>query len=194
MADFTRQAIVSTFKKLLKNPKGTLTVKNITDTCNISRNTFYYHYDSLSALLQAELRIWFTDCKDTGAKTLTECTAPFIKAATAHKAEIINLCASSYDDVYFNFVVDLMRDRIHECVARMVDHSQFAPEHRPIIAIFCVNMLKHTFRDWMLHGMSYDIGAFIATMDELVTTGTLSNLTDEQMKQRIDAMRKAMLL
>lgn len=53
MADFTRQAIRQTFLKLLDTtPLDKITVRMIVDGCGISRNTFYYHYEDIPALLR----------------------------------------------------------------------------------------------------------------------------------------------
>ena len=60
MAAFTRKALQQTLLLLLETtPLDKITVKRIVDTCGISRNTFYYHYEDIPALLrdtiQAEL-------------------------------------------------------------------------------------------------------------------------------------------
>lgn len=45
MASFTKFAILKVFGDLAASrPVDKITVKDITDQCGISRNTFYYHY------------------------------------------------------------------------------------------------------------------------------------------------------
>ncbi len=52
MADLTRRAIRASFLKLLeKEPISKITVKDIASECGINRNTFYYHYQDIPALL-----------------------------------------------------------------------------------------------------------------------------------------------
>ena len=54
MAQFTQQAILDAFVKLLNQmPLDKITVKEIVDACGISRNTFYYHFGDIYALLEA---------------------------------------------------------------------------------------------------------------------------------------------
>ena len=57
MAQFTERAIMDAFVRLLKKmPLNKIKVRDITAACGISRNTFYYHFGSIYALLDAVLR------------------------------------------------------------------------------------------------------------------------------------------
>lgn len=57
MANFTKKAIRETFVGLLREkPFSEITVKDIVDRCEINRNTFYYHYRDLKALIEELLR------------------------------------------------------------------------------------------------------------------------------------------
>lgn len=66
MSALTQNAIRQTFWKLLERmPLDKITVKMIVDACGISRNTFYYHYEDIRALLrdvlETELRRIFAE-------------------------------------------------------------------------------------------------------------------------------------
>lgn len=53
MANFTRKAIKESFIKLLEQrPLHSITVKDIVEECGINRNSFYYHYQDLPALVE----------------------------------------------------------------------------------------------------------------------------------------------
>ena len=48
-----KKLISSTFVKLLSSkPFDKITIKDIVDTCEINRNTFYYHYSDIYGLLE----------------------------------------------------------------------------------------------------------------------------------------------
>lgn len=54
MASFTKFAILKVFGDLAASrPVDKITVKDITDQCGISRNTFYYHYHDIYQVLKA---------------------------------------------------------------------------------------------------------------------------------------------
>jgi len=53
MANFTKTAIKSTFVSLLEEqPLNQITVKMIVEECGINRNSFYYYYQDLPALVE----------------------------------------------------------------------------------------------------------------------------------------------
>ena len=53
MASFTKMAIMKVFGDLASSkPVDKITVKDITDRCGISRNTFYYHYQDIYQVLR----------------------------------------------------------------------------------------------------------------------------------------------
>ena len=51
MTQFTSKAIEESFIRLLnERPLDKITIKDIVDDCGISRNTFYYHFQDITAL------------------------------------------------------------------------------------------------------------------------------------------------
>lgn len=53
MPNFTKKAIRESFIKLLnERPLNKITVKDIVEDCGVNRNSFYYHYQDLPALLE----------------------------------------------------------------------------------------------------------------------------------------------
>ena len=53
MPNSTKKAIKETFLALLdERPLNRITVKDIVETCKINRNSFYYHFEDLPALLE----------------------------------------------------------------------------------------------------------------------------------------------
>ena len=53
MSDLMKKAIKATFLELLEQkPLSQITVKMIVEECGINRNSFYYHYQDLPALIE----------------------------------------------------------------------------------------------------------------------------------------------
>ena len=51
--DYTKTAIKAAFIRLLnERPLNKISVKSIVDICNISRNTFYYNYQDIYAVIE----------------------------------------------------------------------------------------------------------------------------------------------
>lgn len=59
MAAFTKLVIMRVFENLLSvKPLEKITVKDITDQCGISRNTFYYHYQDIYQVFNGIYRLF----------------------------------------------------------------------------------------------------------------------------------------
>lgn len=55
-SELTKKAINQAFLEILeKKPLDKITVRDITENCGINRNTFYYHYQDIPALLEGLL-------------------------------------------------------------------------------------------------------------------------------------------
>lgn len=53
MPNFTKMAIKATFIKLLnEKPLSQITVKDIVEECGVNRNSFYYHFQDIPALIE----------------------------------------------------------------------------------------------------------------------------------------------
>ena len=53
MANFTKQAIKTSFIKLLnEQPLNKISVRSIVEDCGINRNSFYYHYRDIPDLIE----------------------------------------------------------------------------------------------------------------------------------------------
>ena len=56
MPSSTRKIIMDSLMKLLdERPLSHISVKDIVEECGINRNTFYYHYQDIPALLEGLL-------------------------------------------------------------------------------------------------------------------------------------------
>lgn len=48
MANLTKKALAASVMKLLESkPLDKITIKDITDECGVTRNTFYYHFQDI---------------------------------------------------------------------------------------------------------------------------------------------------
>ncbi len=61
----TKNKIVKGFKKLaLKKPINKITISELTNFCNINRNTFYYHFEDIRTLMEWILSTEITNILD----------------------------------------------------------------------------------------------------------------------------------
>ncbi len=81
MPSFTKKAILASFLHLLsKKPFDKITVRDIVDDCGINRNTFYYYFQDIYAVLEDLLDEWLRDLPEDGG--LQETALAFFNAVT----------------------------------------------------------------------------------------------------------------
>ncbi len=97
MASLTKQAIVASFLRLCaKKSPDRITVRDIVDDCEINRNTFYYYYQDVYALVEEVFLLWATEfcCACEGGEDLRVGLRALTDRALEHKKAAINLMLS----------------------------------------------------------------------------------------------------
>ena len=97
MASFTKKAIVASFLKLCaKRTPDKITVRDIVDDCEINRNTFYYYFQDIYALIDEVFGIWcegfVSICEEGGS--MADGLNSFMEWAVEHKRAVMNLTLS----------------------------------------------------------------------------------------------------
>ena len=112
MSKFTKLRIMDTFLELLnKKSLDKLTVKDIIETAEVNRNTFYYYFDDIYDLLHEVFKKQFNDfCNATKKETFYE---EYVRAA-----DFITKNRHAMEHVYNSKDRDLIRIYI-ERVARI---------------------------------------------------------------------------
>ena len=116
--DYTKTAIKAAFIRLLnERPLNKISVKSIVDICNISRNTFYYHYQDIPSLLEEiiiEAANTLTQQHDT-ALSMETCIESAYEFAKNNRRAVYHIYNSIDRNAYEDF---LMRMCAH--TARLV--------------------------------------------------------------------------
>lgn len=107
MAKFTRRAIFDAFLELLREKSlDKITVKEIIETAEINRNTFYYHFQNIDDLLEKT----FQDASDTFReesnpdRTFYEEYVRTAEYLQSHKEAILHVYDSKSQDVLSQYL------------------------------------------------------------------------------------------
>ena len=93
MTNTTKVAIKESIIRLLnRKPLNKITVKEIVDDCGINRNTFYYHYADIRALLE-EIFIEQSNqlLRTVEGKSVYECLTTAISFALENKTAMLHI-------------------------------------------------------------------------------------------------------
>ena len=103
MANFTKKAIKETFIALLEeHPLSDITVKDIVEKCEINRNSFYYHYQDIPALIEEIVKEEAEQIleKYPSVSTIVECFDALIEFASHRKRAIMHIYRSVNREVF----------------------------------------------------------------------------------------------
>ena len=109
MANFTRRAIKETFLKLLnQRPLNQITVKDIVEDCGINRNSFYYHFEDLPALVEemVEEQVQNLIQQHPTVSSVEECADAVIELVMENKRAVYHIYNSLSRDVFERHLMD----------------------------------------------------------------------------------------
>ena len=106
MSKITENAIKNAFKTLLdKKPLNQITVKDITDECGITRNSFYYHYQDIPTLIETIVKEeidLLAEEQDT-IDSLEDCFATIVKYCIHDKKMLLHIYNSVNRNIFESF-------------------------------------------------------------------------------------------
>ena len=186
MTQFTSKAIEESFIRLLnERPLDKITIKDIVDDCGISRNTFYYHFQDITDLLEHILN---EDVERVLAQHLDidSWEEGFILAAK-FALENRRLVYHIYNSVsrerveryLYSIAGEVMRlyvAKITEQVEHRV-HKKVFPADQKMVVDFYKFALVGLILDWLNTGMKKDPEALIWRIGEIFQGNIEASLT-----------------
>ena len=169
MSNFTRSAILKTFDDMLESmPFEKITVSALIKTCNVSRNTFYYHfqdmYDLLDAWLQSEFGKYEIPAGDTDWESRIKA---LLHACKDNKKKVYHLYNSISRERMERYVFNSTNDRIRSYVQAQAAGKDVSPTRIEGIADICRYAIIGFFLRFLWEGMSADIDSSIDTLSVL---------------------------
>lgn len=157
MANFTRRAIKETFLSLLEErPLGDITVKDIVEKCGINRNSFYYHYQDLPALLEEIMKEEAEDIirKYPNVTSIVECYDALIEFASHRRRAIMHIYRSISRETFEQYLMQVSEYFIRSYVDTALIHTEISPEDRQTIIDYYKCVGFGLVLDWLNNGMS----------------------------------------
>ncbi len=160
MSKITENAIKNAFKTLLdKKPLNQITVKDITDECGITRNSFYYHYQDIPTLIETIVKeeIDLLAAEQDTIDSLEDCFATIVKYCIHDKKMLLHI----YNSVNRNIFESALMKQCEYAVRRYVDSvlniQDVEDEDREIIIRYLKCLAFGTVIDWFENGMNENI-------------------------------------
>ena len=160
MASNARNAIIDSFIRLLEaRPVNRISVKDIVEDCGINRNTFYYHFADIPALVDALLKAEAETLAHSVLQlaSLEECVVIATRHCKAHRRAIGHLYRYASREVYERCLMEICEHLADVYVDSVLGNRAVPAEDRSAIAQGCKCELFGFITDWLRHDMSDDM-------------------------------------
>lgn len=156
MANFTRLAIKETFIKLLEErPLSEITIKDIVERCGINRNSFYYHYQDLPALIEELIKEEAESIIRAypSVTTIVECFDAVTEFASHRKKAIMHIFRSVSREAFERNLMMVCQYFVQNYVDTALEDEAISNEDKKTIIDYYKCVCFGLTIDWLNSGM-----------------------------------------
>lgn len=176
MSELTKRALSMALGDLLEErPMDKITIKNITDRCGLTRNTFYYHFEDIYDLLRWEFeRQSASIAEEIEENCSAEAFLHGLGYLYSHKKAIYHIYNSISRSSLDKYIRDIASKYAAEIVAKLLGSHDDDPRVRAIVADFYTSAFIGAVEQWLASSME-QAPETLAILCEEMLTGTISS-------------------
>ena len=156
MPSFTRKAIMQSFMKLVdQRPINKVTIKDIVEDCGINRNTFYYYYCDIYALIRELLELVAQRMIAEGLsdRNWTEIAQQLTAFIREHRRAVTHLFHSSQRDLLEDYIYDVTYAVTESLVRRTAASLPVSEEDLHTVTMYFTSALLGMISRWLRFGL-----------------------------------------
>lgn len=160
MPNFTKKAIENSFLKLLNSkPLNKVTVKDIVEDCGINRNSFYYHFEDIPALMRCIMNEAFDNLISgyPAIHTFKDCIKSTIEFTLQNKKAVLNIYNSTSRDIFEKYLWESCEYCVSLYLKTFFGDYDVGEEDKKIISDFYVCLVYGQTSRWLAEGLKEDI-------------------------------------
>lgn len=170
MPNFTKKAIKDTFLSLLdERPLNRITVKDIVEACGINRNSFYYHFEDLPALLEEIIAERVRELIDSHPTmdSLEDCCDTAAEFVQQNRRAIFHIYHSLSREVFERHLMEVCEYVVRTYVEVDFAGRPVAQQDKEMLIRYHKCEVFGNVIDWLNSGMEYDISAYFHRIYQL---------------------------
>ena len=167
----TKNVIIEAFWQLLEEkPYNKITVRDIVDSCQINRNTFYYHFHDIPELLENTIKKDADDIIQThhNFDSPIECLTVLAQHCTAHQKAILHIYRSVHRETFLNELDRICLYTVTQYIDTVTENLIISPDDKKLLIRLYKCALVGILLDWLNEGMSYDLLTPISRICDLL--------------------------
>lgn len=156
-----------------EKPYYKITVNHIVERAGVHRNTFYYHYQSIPAMLGEICRKMVTRMfaiyKDV--QSPADCVLPLVRYSKEHKAAVLHVYESEARPVLMDYVNQIANFAIERYIDNVTEKTGISRHDKELMTRFYTAGLVGVWTQWVEEGMETD------SSDDFVRIGNILSKT-----------------
>ena len=170
MSNITKRALATALKELLaQNPLDKITIQNLVDTAEVSRKTFYYHFEDIYDLL--EWALVDQGRRLLGEKVTADTWQQGLERVFAYLEEnrgvILNIHRSKNRGILDAHMSQLIRPVLQDVFDSQPGQDQIPEEDRQFILELYSYGVVSLFLDWINNGMKPEADQLVDQFDRI---------------------------
>ena len=160
MAELMKKQIKATFLRLLEErPFSQITVKEIVRECGVNRNSFYYHYADLPALVEEviEEEIGRFVQEPSSFSSMEESMTSALSFFREHRRAAYHVYNSVNRDIFDRYLMKNCESVGAGYVNSLLANAPLSEQDRQAIIHFNADVCYGAVTRWLESGMTYDI-------------------------------------
>lgn len=160
MANFTKQAIMLTFSRLIdEKPLSQITVKDIVNECGINRNSFYYHFQDMPALIEEMVKEEADRCiaQFPSIDSMEDVLEVALTFAIEKKKAVLHIFNSVSRDIFERHLMEICEYSVTKYINTVIGTRKVQEEAKELL----IELVKCTcfgiVIEWLSTGMKEDL-------------------------------------
>ena len=152
----TKMAITRSFLRLLhEKPIDKITVRDIVEDCGITRNTFYYHYPDIYAIVEETVEENFRMAAEHIRRigSWSDGFAVMFTEASRNRRAFSHLISSASCDRILRCLSATVQELAEEFVSDCCSGADIFPERQRAAAQLCTSAVLGKMLGWVIEGM-----------------------------------------
>lgn len=163
MTNGTKQVIKDAFLALLnERPLNRIKVKDVVEACGINRNSFYYHYENLPALIEEIIaeRVQELIRSHPTPDTVEDCFDAALEFVLENKRALLHIYNSLNRDIFERYLMDVCRYVVTVYVDAAFAGRVINEDDRAMLIRYHKCECFGHIIDWLNSGMEDDISDY----------------------------------
>ena len=159
----TKKAISEVFWQLLEEkPYSKITVQNIVESCQVNRNTFYYHFQDIPALTEYSIKEWTDQVirENSQFGSPENCILSIAQEFVKRKTAFIHIYHSSCGEALIRYLNEISFHIVQSYIESATKDTRISPDDKAVLIRYYKCTFAGIVLDWLAAGSSYDLVEF----------------------------------